>query len=816
MLVLSSARASGKRRDSSGPLGYRFRGSRDLTRRTPRPEADEIARIARAMLDARRVAPGDGGLVASRSRRRADGMHVRVAAFTNLTQDHLDFHGVDGGLRRGQGAALLGLRPRGSVVNVDDPFGRDLAARIKQSRGAPRSHRVGEVGARWTSPHSRSRSSLKQNASPACARRAGEVAVQIECSSGRTTSPTCSMVVGCRGRSASISKPPLQRSLEDVVVPGRLERCDGPVDDVVVLVDYAHTPDALERAARLDALRRAPRRRQTRLVCVFGCGGDRDPTKRAPMGRVGGRGGPTSPSSPPTTRAARIPTPSRRRSCPGSTGARDVVVELDRARAIAEARSPAPVPGDVRAHRRQGARDVPDRRRRSRHRSTTARRRGRALAERRAERKRRRSDGDCHSAEPRPVHGGRDLRARPAGQHRAGRRTVGDRSSPPIRAPSSQGAAFVALTGDTFDGHAFSRGRAGARGEHAGRVARRRDPDGGSAPAVVRVDDTRVALGALARTHRARVERRPQAARLVAITGSAGKTTTSRVARAVLDAMAPGIGARHGRQSQQRRRRADDAARPRRGAIATPSSRWGPTRRGEIARARRSPSPTSAVLTLVAAAHTEGLGSHRGRSRSRRAALLGRSAGQRAGGRPTPTTPRAVAAARARNRPNAAVTLWLRRPARLPHRLRRAARRARQSPVAIAAAAAPGSSDLVRSSATAGALAVRCASLAVAEWAVDRRGDERGARRRAVVAAGEARRGGSPGALGDGTLVIDDSYNANPASMQRPSSPRASCAATRAKAAVARARRDARARRPCRRASTTSSGDWRPRRTSPR
>jgi len=63
--------------------------------------------------------------------------------------------------------------------------------------------------------------------------------------------------------------------------PGRLERCDGPSDDIIVLVDYAHTPDALGRA--LDAVRPFAR---GRVIAVFGCGGDRDKTKRRPMGKA--------------------------------------------------------------------------------------------------------------------------------------------------------------------------------------------------------------------------------------------------------------------------------------------------------------------------------------------------------------------------------------------------------------------------------------------------------------------------------------------------------------------------------------------------
>jgi UDP-N-acetylmuramoyl-L-alanyl-D-glutamate--2,6-diaminopimelate ligase len=68
-------------------------------------------------------------------------------------------------------------------------------------------------------------------------------------------------------------------------VPGRLERCEGPDDDILVAVDYAHTPDALRRV--LSAVRALT---AGRVLCVFGCGGDRDPSKRAPMGEAVGRG----------------------------------------------------------------------------------------------------------------------------------------------------------------------------------------------------------------------------------------------------------------------------------------------------------------------------------------------------------------------------------------------------------------------------------------------------------------------------------------------------------------------------------------------
>jgi UDP-N-acetylmuramoyl-L-alanyl-D-glutamate--2,6-diaminopimelate ligase len=134
-------------------------------------------------------------------------------------------------------------------------------------------------------------------------------------------------------------------ALSEASVPGRLERCDGPADDVVVVVDYAHTPDALERAlSALNVLREGTSSRG-RLICVFGCGGDRDPNKRAPMGRAVATWADVAVL---TTDNPRTEDPEAivKAIMPGLEHARAVIVELDRERAIHDAIATAK-PGDV-------------------------------------------------------------------------------------------------------------------------------------------------------------------------------------------------------------------------------------------------------------------------------------------------------------------------------------------------------------------------------------------------------------------------------------------------------------------------------------
>ncbi len=258
-----------------GTLGFEMAGHSFGDTLTT-PEADDIARC---LLEVKRR--GGSHLVMEVSsiavvQERVSGLRFKAAAFTNLTQDHLDFHGSLAAYGEAKAELFTRLLPETSVIHVGDAFGRALADRVPQGlltvarRGADVHVTFSQLSARGI--------------------QAKVVTPQGEC---ELTSPllgehnlenlllALGVLVGLGlepvGAAQALSRAPQ--------VPGRLERCEGPDDDVLVVVDYAHTPDALARVlAAVRALGNG------RVLCVFGCGGDRDPTKRAPMGEAVGRG----------------------------------------------------------------------------------------------------------------------------------------------------------------------------------------------------------------------------------------------------------------------------------------------------------------------------------------------------------------------------------------------------------------------------------------------------------------------------------------------------------------------------------------------
>jgi UDP-N-acetylmuramoyl-L-alanyl-D-glutamate--2,6-diaminopimelate ligase len=210
---------------------------------------------------------------------RVDGVHFRVAAFTNLTRDHLDYHGDLDAYRRAKARLFLECAPQQAVINVGDAYGRELAGRLPAGtrlisvaaggddaplpEAALTAQRIsgGPAGQRIRLRGTWGEAELSSPLWGAFNTENLGVAAGILLAEGFTLDETAGALAGCDAP------------------PGRMERI-GPGRPAVV-VDFAHTPDALRRV--LLALRQHA---SGSIWCVFGCGGERDPGKRPLMGQV--------------------------------------------------------------------------------------------------------------------------------------------------------------------------------------------------------------------------------------------------------------------------------------------------------------------------------------------------------------------------------------------------------------------------------------------------------------------------------------------------------------------------------------------------
>ena len=253
-----------------GSEGSELPGGGGLT--TPGPV--ELQRVLRAL-----VARGVGTVameVSSHSleQRRVEGLHFEAAVFTNLTRDHLDYHGTMEAYFAAKALLIAQLAPSGTaVINADDEAWRVLppAPRtIRFSTGG----RVADVYARRVvyGPRGSEWSLHLPESAPAKVRLPliGDFNVANAIGAAAAAFALGMSAAEIASRLASLPQ-----------VPGRLELV---AERPSVLRDYAHTPDALERA--LDAVRPFA---TGRLIVVFGCGGDRDRGKRPEMGGIAER-----------------------------------------------------------------------------------------------------------------------------------------------------------------------------------------------------------------------------------------------------------------------------------------------------------------------------------------------------------------------------------------------------------------------------------------------------------------------------------------------------------------------------------------------
>jgi UDP-N-acetylmuramoyl-L-alanyl-D-glutamate--2,6-diaminopimelate ligase len=231
------------------------------------PEAIELQKTFQQMLEGGDEACAMEVSSHAMTLHRADAIHFEVAIFTNLTQDHLDFHAdmEDYFLAKRK---LFEAGPKVAIVNVDDPYGRRLAEEFEcitfSAEGAGADYSASEIefdasGASFSVCGMKLRTGLPGHFNVANALGAFAAAEAM-------------------GVGTELAVAGLARAAR---VPGRFE----PIDEgqgFSVLVDYAHTPDSLE-----NVLRAARRLTKGRLISVFGAGGDRDRDKRPKMGRAG-------------------------------------------------------------------------------------------------------------------------------------------------------------------------------------------------------------------------------------------------------------------------------------------------------------------------------------------------------------------------------------------------------------------------------------------------------------------------------------------------------------------------------------------------
>ncbi|MBB3119251.1 UDP-N-acetylmuramoyl-L-alanyl-D-glutamate--2,6-diaminopimelate ligase [Pseudoduganella violacea] len=220
---------------------------------------------------------------------RAAGMHFDAAIFTNLTRDHLDYHGDLENYEAAKAKLFAWPGLKHAVINLDDAAGLRLVAHVKANNPATA-----------ITGYTLADAATLADIAGVSMLRAGQLRsrslgteFQLESAQGAATVKT--QLVGQFNVSNALAVlgtllakgAPLRAAVEAiealVPAPGRMQQVGGQ-DAPMIIIDYAHTPDALEKT--LETLRLVAQERGGQLWCVFGCGGDRDPGKRPQMGRI--------------------------------------------------------------------------------------------------------------------------------------------------------------------------------------------------------------------------------------------------------------------------------------------------------------------------------------------------------------------------------------------------------------------------------------------------------------------------------------------------------------------------------------------------
>ena len=287
--IAAALQAHGTSAGAIGTLGSGMAGEKPEESPNTTPDALEVHRILASLKarGARAVAMevSSHGLAQA----RVNGVRFRCALLTNLSHDHLDYHGTRQAYADAK-AALFGMPGlETAVLNLDDALGVHLARRLGGSGVrtigyglspaaiAPGS--VDEFVAARSVEHADGASRISLSTSR------GEIEASLA-HLGRFNAANALAVLGCLLAYGMDLDEAARLIAQLPPVPGRMQRIGGG-DRPTVVVDYAHTPDAIEKV--LNALRPVADAGGGRLVIVFGAGGERDPDKRPLMGAVAAR-----------------------------------------------------------------------------------------------------------------------------------------------------------------------------------------------------------------------------------------------------------------------------------------------------------------------------------------------------------------------------------------------------------------------------------------------------------------------------------------------------------------------------------------------
>ncbi|HYX29598.1 MAG TPA: UDP-N-acetylmuramoyl-L-alanyl-D-glutamate--2,6-diaminopimelate ligase [Pyrinomonadaceae bacterium] len=291
-LIASIPEAAGEPVAMTGTVEYRLGPERKKADRTT-PEAPHMQRLLRQAVEI-----GCRTAVMECSSQamdfyRCDELDYEVAVFTNLTRDHLDYHKTMENYWYAKQRLFdgrLGSRPKTSVINVDDGHGVELANRL-QGEGlrvityAVKSEaNITARNAEFSLDGMRFRLEITSGSADT-PWHAGSARTQIDFQSPLVGPPHIynTLAAVASGLALGYSLDVITKALSQCAgAPGRFERVPHDADFAVV-VDYAHSDDAL-----LNVLRTAREVTKGKIITVFGCGGDRDRSKRAPMGEAAG------------------------------------------------------------------------------------------------------------------------------------------------------------------------------------------------------------------------------------------------------------------------------------------------------------------------------------------------------------------------------------------------------------------------------------------------------------------------------------------------------------------------------------------------